>query len=65
MYDSRQEAWARVGLCASCVHAKRLTTKGGSAVFQCGLAASDPRFVRYPRLPMASCAGYECRADSQ
>ena len=58
MDDSRRELEARVGLCAGCVHAKRLTTKGGNAVFQCGLAASDPRFVRYPRLPMTSCAGY-------
>lgn len=54
----RQEVEARVGLCGSCAHAKRLTTKGGGAVFQCGRAADDPRFARYPRLPMVACAGH-------
>ena len=49
---------ARAGLCASCRHAKRLATAGGSTVFLCGLSARDERFPKYPRLPMARCDGH-------
>jgi len=57
----------RVGLCASCRHVKRLCTKGGSVVYLCTLSASDPRFSRYPCLPVSACTGYTpiARADSQ
>ena len=54
----REKITALVGLCASCRHAQTLKTKGGSAVFLCGLAAGDKRFSKYPRLPMASCPGH-------
>jgi uncharacterized protein YciI len=31
----------------------------GTTFFRCGRAAFDPRFPRYPPLPVRSCAGYE------
>ena len=49
---------AKVGLCSACRHARRVPTP--RAVFwMCRLAASDPRFERYPRLPVIRCAGHE------
>lgn len=46
------------GLCGDCVHRRVLTTER-SAFVRCELADTDPRFVRYPRLPVLRCAGYE------
>jgi hypothetical protein len=31
----------------------------GSVFWLCGRAADDPRFRKYPPLPVARCAGYE------
>ncbi len=49
---------ARVGLCATCRHARIVATPR-SRFWLCGRAATDPRFVKYPRLPMLQCPGYE------
>jgi hypothetical protein len=49
----------RVGLCARCRHARRTANARGSAFWQCSLAQSDPRFARYPRLPVRACPGHE------
>ena len=48
----------RVGLCASCRHARRVETPR-STFWLCGLSATDPRFDKYPRLPVLECDGYE------
>jgi len=48
-----------VGLCADCRHARRQETARGSVFWRCGLAEQDPRFVRYPRLPVTACPGFE------
>lgn len=45
------------GLCEHCVHA-RLVASARSAFLRCGLADSDPRFPRYPPLPVLRCAGF-------
>lgn len=47
----------RAGLCATCSHAKRLSAKGGSTMYLCGLAASDPGYPKFPPLPVRSCVG--------
>jgi hypothetical protein len=47
-----------VGLCAACVHARPIVSAKGSTFWLCGLSAIDPRFVRYPRLPVLACAGF-------
>lgn len=49
---------ARFGLCAECRHARRITSAKGSTFLLCGLAAEDPRFARYPPLPVRVCPGY-------
>lgn len=35
----------------------------GSVFYLCLLSKVDPRFVKYPRLPVLSCAGYEKREE--
>lgn len=46
------------GLCADCVHAQRIESARGSVFFLCALSLTDPRFPKYPRLPVISCSGY-------
>lgn len=46
------------GLCAACVHL-RLKASARSVFVRCGLAESDPRFPRYPPLPVAACPGFQ------
>lgn len=53
-----RDAPIEVGLCASCRYVKRLCTKGGAVIYLCTLSASDPRFSKYPRLPVSACEGY-------
>jgi len=48
---------ASPGLCATCIHLQLLASRRSTFV-RCGLAASDPRFVRYPALPVVRCPGY-------
>jgi hypothetical protein len=51
-------AAARIGLCASCVHAERIVSSKGSTFYLCRLSAIDPRFRKYPVLPVRACSGY-------
>jgi hypothetical protein len=59
MTDSDPDA---VGLCVSCRWMWRVTSRRGSTFFRCGRADSDPRFPRYPALPVRACDGYEQRS---
>lgn len=45
------------GLCATCEHLRLLASKR-SVFVRCGLAETDPGFVRYPPLPVIACRGY-------
>jgi hypothetical protein len=47
------------GLCDSCVHQRVVANTRGSRFSLCMLSRSDPRFPRYPRLPVERCEGYE------
>jgi hypothetical protein len=48
-----------IGLCADCRHARVVQSARGSTFYRCHLADIDPRFAKYPRLPVLHCAGYE------
>ena len=48
----------RVGLCGTCAYARRITSARNATFWLCRLSESDVRFPRYPRLPVARCAGY-------
>jgi hypothetical protein len=45
------------GRCAGCAH-RRVVRGARSEFLQCGLAAVDPSYPRYPRLPVLICAGF-------
>jgi GrpB-like predicted nucleotidyltransferase (UPF0157 family) len=49
------------GLCADCLHARRLESARGSVFILCNLSLSDSRFPKYPRLPVLSCSGYRSK----
>lgn len=49
----------RVGLCADCLHARRITNRRGAVFLLCARAAADPRFRRYPSLPLLRCPGHQ------
>jgi hypothetical protein len=48
----------RVGLCADCQHARTIVSAKGSRFTLCGKAQEDPRFRKYPPLPVLACPGY-------
>ena len=53
------ERLRRVGLCASCRHAKHIVSSKGSEFWLCGRAERDPAFRKYPPLPSCVAPGYE------
>lgn len=55
----------RAGLCADCVHARRVESERGSIFILCEKSASDPSFPKYPRLPVVECRGYEKGASGE
>ena len=48
----------QAGLCSDCLHARRIESPRGSVFFLCELSVTDPRFPKYPRLPVLTCSGY-------
>lgn len=46
------------GLCEACRHSRRIVSDRGSAFYLCQLSFSDPRFPKYPPLPVLECPGY-------
>ncbi|HEX4008858.1 MAG TPA: hypothetical protein VHX62_02550 [Solirubrobacteraceae bacterium] len=48
------------GLCDHCRHQQLVRTTRGSVFSLCRRSKTEPeRFVRYPRLPVLECAGFE------
>jgi hypothetical protein len=47
------------GLCAVCANAVPVTSARGSVFILCRLASSDPRYPKYPALPVTACEGFE------
>ncbi|MGE0785005.1 MAG: hypothetical protein AB7S26_04895 [Sandaracinaceae bacterium] len=50
------------GLCGECAHVHRVETTRGTVYYRCTRADEDPRYAKYPNLPVRACRGYE-RAD--
>jgi len=50
------------GLCGDCVHAREVESARGSVFILCNLSLTDPRFPKYPRLPVLGCDGYKKKA---
>jgi hypothetical protein len=51
------------GLCATCVHVRRVTSDRGSVFYLCELSKVDPALPKYPRLPVLECSGYEEKSN--
>lgn len=49
---------SEAGLCATCTHVQVVTSSKGRTFYKCQLSETDPRFPRYPALPVIVCAGY-------
>lgn len=52
------------GLCLKCIHARQLMNDRGSGFWLCRKGLADPRFAKYPRLPVLACDGYR-EADEE
>jgi len=57
--DTTPRPGKSVGLCSACGHVHVIRSDRGSLFYLCTLSGSDPRFAKYPMLPVLSCAGYE------
>ena len=53
---------ARVGLCFRCRYSRTVTTRT-SVFWMCELSQVDPRFDKYPRLPVVECSGFTPREE--
>jgi hypothetical protein len=55
---SGQAESGRAGLCERCTHVQIVTSNRGSTFYLCKLSVSDPRFPKYPAIPVLTCAGF-------
>jgi hypothetical protein len=46
------------GLCPGCTHVRVIENRRGARFLMCGLQRTDPRFPKYPRLPVLHCSGF-------
>ena len=46
------------GLFDTCKHQKLVRTTRGSVFSMCERSKTDPRYPKYPRLPVKECPGY-------
>jgi hypothetical protein len=49
------------GLCATCRWVRIVKNRRGSVFYRCLRADTDPRFMKYPPLPVLTCPGYDRR----
>jgi GrpB-like predicted nucleotidyltransferase (UPF0157 family) len=56
--ESAADQLIAAGLCSDCLQARRLESSRGSVFILCNLSLSDPRFPKYPRLPVLVCDGH-------
>ena len=54
----------RNGLCDSCIHQTVVRNTRGSSFSLCERSKTDPRYPKYPRVPVLECRGYEKRAPT-
>lgn len=47
------------GLCNTCQNCRVIRSNRGSVFYLCELALTDPRFKKYPPLPVLQCSGYK------
>jgi hypothetical protein len=64
MTDEPDRPPPSAGLCHACRHARVVRSERGSEFTLCRLSRTDPRFPKYPRLPVVACEGHEPRLTS-
>jgi hypothetical protein len=52
------------GLCVTCRHGHCIDTDRGTTYWRCRRSESDPRFPRYPALPVGACTGWDEGSDA-
>ena len=57
--DCPQSPLCSSGLCADCAWLKRVTSSRDQRFYLCGRSLSDPRFGKYPVLPVLTCTGFD------
>lgn len=53
----------RFGLCDACAHQRIVRSGRGSVFTLCQRHKTDPRFRKYPPVPVAQCVGFERRPE--
>ena len=48
----------RIGLCSTCRYSEQVHGRG-AIYYLCARSRTDPRFAKYPNLPVLACSGYE------
>jgi hypothetical protein len=63
MNDRRPErqVFHPAGLCGTCAHLQLVQSARGATFYLCRLSFSDPRFARYPAIPVLACTGFRPR----
>lgn len=56
---------AKAGLCADCVHSRRIRSDRGALFYMCALHAGNPYFPKYPRLPVVYCPGHKVEDSTE
>jgi hypothetical protein len=56
--DAQRPDAPPAGLCETCRNVKIVETRKGSRFYLCTLSEIDPRFPKYPRIPVVRCLGY-------
>ncbi|HEV8244890.1 MAG TPA: hypothetical protein VGP93_03945 [Polyangiaceae bacterium] len=57
--NAELERQRRVGLCATCRHARVVRSSKNSEFWLCQRSQLEPEYAKYPRLPVVRCAGHE------
>ena len=53
------------GICQVCTHHRWVESRRGSSFLLCEKSAEDPRFPKYPSLPVWNCGGFELEAGGE
>jgi hypothetical protein len=62
--DTGRVSSTSFGLCAGCAHQRLVGNTRGSTFSLCGLARTDDRYPKYPRMPVAACPGFRPREET-
>lgn len=59
--DPSSKVEVKAGLCDTCRHQRVVSNTRGSSFSLCERSKVDPRYPKYPRIPVVSCPGHRSR----